>query len=343
MYDRQTGPREAQERFGVRPAQMRDYLALVGDAIDNVAKVPGIGPKTAVDLLGQFGSVETLLARLDEVKKPKVRESLRANADSLLRAKQLVTVRDDLPIATDMGELARRPILSEETRALFTELEFYKLLQEMPASPQAALALRTTRVVRSPVELRAVADAVLRSGAAFVPAYSGPAALGRLIGLAIALEDDVVYLPLAHPGENLPLAAFKELLGPVFANPTVGKDGHDLKTLGNLLGTLSLELGGVRGDVELLSYLLESLPPRARARRLGARTPPPRAPAGHPNRGRSPRGGRACAALQRRGGGGFRRPGAGGPAAGSASCGRRWRGLNWGSSPESWSSRWCRC
>jgi DNA polymerase I len=256
MYDRQTGPREAEERFGVRPAQMRDYLALVGDAIDNVAKVPGIGPKTAVDLLGQFGSVETLLARLDEVKKPKVRESLRANADSLLRAKQLVTVRDDLPIATDMGELARRPILSEETRALFTELEFYKLLQEMPASPQAALALSTTRVVRSPGELRAVADAVLRSGAALVPAYSGPAALGRLIGLAIALEDDVVYLPLAHPGENLPLAAFKEVLGPAFANPTVGKDGHDLKTLGNLLGTLGLELGGVRGDVELLSYLL---------------------------------------------------------------------------------------
>ncbi len=256
MYDRQTGPREALERFGVRPAQMRDYLALVGDAIDNVAKVPGIGPKTAVDLLQQFGSVETLLARLDEVKKPKVRESLRANAESLLRAKQLVSVRDDLPIATDVAELERRPILSEEARALFTELEFYKLLQEMPASPQPALALRTTRVVRSPVELRAVSDAVLRSGAAFVPAYAGPAALGSLIGLAIALEDDVVYLPLGHRGENLPLAAFKELLGPVFANPTVGKDGHDLKTLGNLLGTLSLELAGVRGDVELLSYLL---------------------------------------------------------------------------------------
>jgi DNA polymerase I len=256
MYDRHTGPKEALERFGVLPEQMRDYLALVGDAIDNVAKVPGIGPKTAVELLQQFGNVETLLAQLDQVKKPKVRESLRAHADSLLRAKQLVTARVDLPIATDMGQLERRPILGEEARALFTELEFYKLLQEMPASPQPALALRTTRVVRLPAELVRVSDAVLHSGAAFVPAYSGPAALGRLIGLAIALEDDVVYLPLAHRGENLPLPAFKELLGPVFANPTVGKDGHDLKTLGNLLGTLSLELAGVRGDVELLSYLL---------------------------------------------------------------------------------------
>jgi DNA polymerase I len=256
MYDRQTGPKEALERFGVAPAQMRDYLALVGDAIDNVAKVPGIGPKTAVELLQQFGDVETLLARVDQVKKPKVRESLRSHADSLLRAKQLVSVRTDLPIATDIGQLERRPILGEEARALFTELEFYKLLQEMPASPQPVVALRTTRVVRHGAELVEVCDAVLRSGAAFVPAYSGRAATGSLIGLAIAVEEDVVYLPLAHRGENLPLGAFRELLGPVFANPTVGKDGHDLKTLGNLLGTLNLELAGVRGDVELLSYLL---------------------------------------------------------------------------------------
>ncbi len=256
MYDRQTGTKEALERFGVAPAQMRDYLALVGDAIDNVAKVPGIGPKTAVELLQQFGDVETLLAQLEQVKKPKVRESLRAHAAQLLRAKQLVSIRVDLPIETDIGKLERRPILGEEARTLFTELEFYKLLQEMPASPQPVVALRTTRVVRTQEALEAVRDALLRSGGALVPAFSGRPATGQLIGLAIALDEDVVYVPLAHQGENVPLATFRELLGPVLANPAVGKDGHDLKTLGNLLGTLNLELRGVRGDVELLSYLL---------------------------------------------------------------------------------------
>jgi DNA polymerase I len=256
MYDRHTGPKDAFERFGVPPAQMRDYLALVGDAIDNVAKVPGIGPKTAVELLQQFGDVETLLAQLEQVKKPKVRESLRSHAASLLRAKQLVSVRIDLPIDTDIAKLERRAILGEEARTLFTELEFYKLLQEMPASPQPVVALRTTRVVRSAEELLPVRAALLKSGGAFVPAYSGRPATGQLIGLAIALDEDVVYLPLGHQGENLPLAAFRELLGPVLANPAIGKDGHDLKTLGNLLGTLGLELEGARGDVELLSYLL---------------------------------------------------------------------------------------
>jgi DNA polymerase-1 len=256
MYDRHTGPKEALERFGVPPGQMRDYLALVGDAIDNVAKVPGIGPKTAVELLQQFGDVETVLAQLDQVKKPKVRESLRAHADSLLRSKQLVSIRGDLPIETDIARLERRAILGEEARALFTELEFYKLLQEMPASPQPAVSLRTTRVLRRAEELAGLRETLLLTGGAFVPAYSGRPATGRLIGLAIALDEDAVYLPLAHQGENLPLAAFRDVLGPLLADPAVGKDGHDLKTLGNLLGTLNLELGGVRGDVEILSYLL---------------------------------------------------------------------------------------
>ncbi|MGO9831930.1 MAG: DNA polymerase I, partial [Myxococcaceae bacterium] len=256
MFDRHTGPKEARERFGVAPGQMRDYLALVGDPIDNVAKVPGIGPKTAVELIQEFGDVETLLAQVDRVKKPKTREALRSHADSLRRSKQLVSVRDDLPIDTDISQLERRPILGEAARALFTELEFYKLLQEMPASPQPALALRQTRVVRRAEELAPVLEALRRSGAAVVPAFYGHAATGKLVGLALAFDEDVVYLPLGHQGENLPLADFQTLLGPLLADPSVGKDGHDLKTLGNLLGTLGVELAGVRGDVELLSYLL---------------------------------------------------------------------------------------
>jgi DNA polymerase I len=228
----------------------------VGDAIDNVAKVPGIGPKTAVELIEQFGDVETLLGRLEEVKKPKIREAIRANATTLRRSKELVSMRDDLPIDTDIEQLARRPIRGEEARALFTELEFYKLLQEMPASPEPAVALQATRVVRHPDELTALAAAMRRSGAALVPAYSGRAATGELVGLAVAAEEGVFYLPLGHAGENLPRAAFREVLGPVLADPAVGKDGHDLKTLGLLLATEGIDLAGVRGDVELLSYLL---------------------------------------------------------------------------------------
>jgi len=256
MQDRWTGPKEARERFGVPPSRMRDYLALVGDPIDNVPKVPGIGPKTAVELIEQFGDVETLLERVDEVKRPKVREALRANAATVRRAKQLVSVRDDLPIATNLEALARRPILGEEARTLFTELEFYKLLQEMPPSPEPAVALRATRVLRTGEELGPLAAAMARGGAAWAPAFSGRPATGRLVGLGIATEEASFYLPLEHRGENLPRSALVEVLGPLLRDPGVGKDGHDLKTLGLLVGGLGMELEGIRADVELLSYLL---------------------------------------------------------------------------------------
>ena len=109
MNDRHTGPREVEERLGILPSQMRDYLSLVGDPIDNVAKVPGIGPKTAAELLKQFGNVESLLERLDEVAKPKSRDALREHRESVLRAKQLVSFRLDLDIDSNVEDFVRRP------------------------------------------------------------------------------------------------------------------------------------------------------------------------------------------------------------------------------------------
>ncbi|HEY0882124.1 MAG TPA: 5'-3' exonuclease H3TH domain-containing protein, partial [Archangium sp.] len=91
MKDKPITEADALEKYGVKASQMRDYQALVGDAIDNIPKVPGIGPKTAADLLAQFGTVEALMGRLDEVQKPKIRESLKTNLEQLQRALQLVS------------------------------------------------------------------------------------------------------------------------------------------------------------------------------------------------------------------------------------------------------------
>ena len=119
MQDRHTGPAEVRERLGIEPSQMRDYLALVGDAIDNVAKIPGIGRKTAAELIHQFGTVEALLERLPEVKKPKLRDALGANVELLQRAKRLVTFKTDLPLEVRIQDLARRPIQDAAARDLF--------------------------------------------------------------------------------------------------------------------------------------------------------------------------------------------------------------------------------
>jgi DNA polymerase-1 len=261
MQEKRTSPSEVRERLGIDPSQMRDYLALIGDPIDNVPKVPGIGPKTAVELLQQFGDIETLLARLNEIKKPKIREALEANSEQLRRAKSLVTFKTDLPLEVTMEELARRPIKDAQARALFSELEFFKLLQEMPAQEPSPLAI-STRVVSDRAGLKQIAEAAAAAKAvAIIPAFEGLPYAAELTGLGIATADgSSYYVPLLHRYIGVPgqpsLDDFKQVMGPVIEDGSIMKSGHDLKSLELVLATIGLRMAGAYGDVELLSYLL---------------------------------------------------------------------------------------
>ncbi|WP_280986728.1 5'-3' exonuclease, partial [Hansschlegelia zhihuaiae] len=98
MKDKRIGPDEVFEKFGVRPEKMIDLQALAGDSVDNVPGVPGIGAKTAAQLLEEYGDLETLLARAHEIKQPKRRENLIANADLARISKRLVTLETDVPL-----------------------------------------------------------------------------------------------------------------------------------------------------------------------------------------------------------------------------------------------------
>jgi len=261
MQDKWTKPADVRERLGIEPSQMRDYLALIGDPIDNVPKVPGIGPKTAVELLQQFGDIETLVARLDEIKKPKVREALEANSEQLRRAKSLVSFKLDLPLEVKIEDLARRPIKESQARALFSELEFFKLLQEMPAQQPTPLAI-STRVIADRAGLQQIAEtAIADTALTLIPAFEGLPYAAELTGLGIATEDgSSYYVPLLHRymgvSEQLPLEVFKEVMGPVLGNGSILKSGHDLKSVTLVLASIGLRLSGAHGDIELLSYLL---------------------------------------------------------------------------------------
>ncbi len=272
MQDKHTGPKEVEERLSIQPGQMRDYLALLGDAIDNVAKVPGIGPKTAVELIHQFGSVESLLERLAEVKKSKIRETLMTHQEQLRRAKQLVSFNCELPISLDWEGLARRPVNDQQARNLFSELEFYRLLQEIPAEsahlpgwgaapPPTELSVKT-EVLTDEASLSAVAQAAAETKAlSVVPAFEGLPYAADLVGLGLGLTDGrTFYLPLRHhymgvPAQ-LPLQTVRQVLGPVLADASVKKAGHDLKSATLVLASAGMPLSGAENDAELLSYLL---------------------------------------------------------------------------------------
>jgi DNA polymerase-1 len=121
-------------KTGLAPAQVADWLALMGDAVDNIPGVPGVGPKTATGLLQQFGSVAALLARLDEVESEKLRASLSRAAEVVRRNLELVALRE-VPCEFLPEKLAVRPPDLEKLRGLFRRWGFNGMLAELDALP----------------------------------------------------------------------------------------------------------------------------------------------------------------------------------------------------------------
>ncbi|MBK7860495.1 MAG: DNA polymerase I [Archangiaceae bacterium] len=253
MKDKMIDEASCLERYGVKPSQMRDYLALVGDAIDNVPKVPGIGPKTAVELIEKFHTVEELISRVDEVGKPKIRQSLKDHVEGLRRAHQLIGFKDDLNLDHDLEQYVRRDIKAPEARALFTEMEFFVLLKEMPQAPATPLA-KDPVIVADAAGLVPLAAALENAEAvAVAPAFEGAAHSALTHGLGLALQPGgVFYLDVKAAGAEAVVAA----LSKGFARPELKVLAHDAKAVLHLFHTLGLPQPQVDADVELLSYLL---------------------------------------------------------------------------------------
>ena len=118
-------------KTGVEPSQIVDWLSLIGDSVDNIPGVPGVGPKTAADLLRQFGSVAGLYGRLQEVTSERLRQALAAAAETVRRNRELVRLREDLACEFSLDEMADRPPDAGLLAALFRQWGFRSLLAEL--------------------------------------------------------------------------------------------------------------------------------------------------------------------------------------------------------------------
>ncbi len=134
---RTLGTAEVEERYGIPPAQVPDLLALMGDSSDNIPGVPGVGEKTAGELLRRFGSLEGVLGGVTEIRRPKLREALTAHAEQARFSRQLATVRRDLPVPWSVTDFIRRSPDIPALLALFRELEFTRLIQQFEQPPLA--------------------------------------------------------------------------------------------------------------------------------------------------------------------------------------------------------------
>lgn len=125
------GESEVEGKFGIKPAFMTDYLALCGDTSDNIPGVPGVGDKTARELVATFGSVDELYDHIDQVKKPALKEKLITGRDLAYMSKQLATIRLDVPIETGIEDLKTREPDLKALRKLYRELEFTALYKDI--------------------------------------------------------------------------------------------------------------------------------------------------------------------------------------------------------------------
>ena len=142
MRDKVYGVPEVVSKFGVPPSQLRDLLALVGDTSDNVPGVAGIGPKTAAELLSEFGSFDAIYARLEEVKKPRIREALRTHREEAELSRGLVTLQD-VAVEVSVEALRYEGGDEERLRELYRALGFTRFLKALPPPPARAGAARS--------------------------------------------------------------------------------------------------------------------------------------------------------------------------------------------------------
>ena len=256
-------------KFGVPPQRIIDFLALTGDASDNIPGIPKVGPKTAAKWLEQYGSLDALVAHADEVK-GKVGESLRENLDTLELSRTLVTVKCDADLGLGFHDLTMKDPDRDNLKRLYETLEFRSWLAELddgedatPADEEPVRAdyetiLDDKALDRWMEKIRAAEVLALDTETTSLDAHQA-----SLVGMSFSVAPgEAAYLPLAHDyagaPEQLDRQATLEKLKPLLEDPAVIKTGQNLKYDIEVLAHHGIAVRGVAHDTMLMSYLLDA-------------------------------------------------------------------------------------
>lgn len=224
--------KKVRERFGVQPQQIADIIALMGDDVDNIPGVRGVGEKTAVDLIKTFGSLEKLLASIDKIKQEKLREALKMGLNNIRLSFELAVLNDNLDIDFDLEKLKIGQPNYKELFRLFKHLEFKKLLSDLPVKKEEEPA----------IELEKIKEENLKD-------FIGSGQELCLYGLSLA---DLVFSArdkFFQPDAGINLKAALE-------DPEIKKISHDLKKIKISLAKEGINLEGLYFDTMVAAYLL---------------------------------------------------------------------------------------
>ncbi|MEE9297396.1 MAG: DNA polymerase I [Phycisphaerae bacterium] len=280
MYDAGNGETtDADALFrkkGFTPNQAIDIQTLTGDSVDNVPGVVGIGPKTALKLIKQYGSADAVLENADQLT-PKLAQRVKAFADQIEITRQLVTLRQDVPLDFDLGPSRLSSIPVEQVRPIFKELGFNRLTEQLNAlSPTgerygeteapAAVEVDTRgdyRLIDTREQLNELANTLesLSTFAFDTETTSLNPISGQVVGLSFSWKAGAAcYIPIrASVGRTLPGDAVIQKLKPIFENPSIHKCGHNLKFDMLVLRQMGIKVAGASFDTMIASFLLDPL------------------------------------------------------------------------------------
>ncbi|MBL6986786.1 MAG: DNA polymerase I [Methylobacter sp.] len=282
------------EKFGVKPEQIVDYLALIGDTVDNIPGVPKVGPKTAAKWLAQYQTLENLVAHANEIT-GKIGENLRASLDQLPLSKQLTTIKCDLNLPYSMEDLKQQPMDKAELKNLLSDLGFSTWLK-MLDNPTTASARNSSGMLRTNF-IENAASQIESNPAIVLPPTSMQSyetllteqqfndwldrlnkaelfafdtettsldySKAQIVGVSFAVTPGkAAYVPLAHdyPGvpDQLDRSKILAKLRPLLENPHKAKLGQNLKYDMHVLANHGISLRGISHDTMLESYVLDS-------------------------------------------------------------------------------------
>ena len=264
------------EKFAVPPELIIDYLALMGDTVDNIPGVPKVGPKTAAKWLNEFGSLESLIDRATEIK-GKVGENLRNSLEQLPLSKALTTIKTDVEVPISLKDLKRDPADRDLLLKEFGRLEFKGWLAELEggqnegenAQPPQAIDEKSYELITSIERLEEWVNRL--SSVSFFAIDTETTSIdymsAQLVGVSFAVGvGDAAYLPLAHDYVGVPeqvdFDKAIKALKPVLENESIAKVGQNLKYDLSILASYGLTLKGELYDTMMESYVLNSVATR---------------------------------------------------------------------------------
>ena len=277
MKSKVLGEKEVVEKFGVKPNQVIDVQSLAGDSSDNIPGVPGIGIKTASELINKYKTLDVLLKKADEIPQNKRRETLLANKDKALLSRQLVTLKDDVPVKDKLSSFLLKEVQKEKLYDFLRKMEFNKLLSRAISfygeTGKKKSELNTTKTQSSKINTKAYEGIIneksldkwlkILNEQSVIAVDTETSSLNPLeadlIGVSFSYAPNkACYIPLAHKNiKSLKKKLVLEKIKPILEDPSIKKVGQNIKFDFTVLKQNGIEVNPIE-DTMLISYTLDA-------------------------------------------------------------------------------------